>query len=88
MAFHMDTETRFTESESPIQIQCTQVYDPHCTQAMRIVLLDWISRTVTQHCSRQSGLWFHIPDLHQIWIQGPVWRTPILSQLLYETLIS
>ena len=26
---------------------------------------------------RQSGLWIRIPDLHRIWIQGPVWRDPV-----------
>ena len=51
-AFKTGTETGFTWSRSPIQIQCGLSWAPHGMQTTRIALLDWISCTVMQHSTQ------------------------------------
>ena len=52
-ALHTGTETGFTGSRFPIQIQCSLACAPHGKQTTHIALLVWISRTAMQHCRTQ-----------------------------------
>ena len=65
-ALHTGTESRFTGSGSLIWIQCGLAWAPHGTKSTRIASLDWISRTVPEHCQAAQ----HAP---QIRASDPDW---------------
>ena len=70
-ALHTGTETGFTGSRSPVQIQCGLTWAPNATKTARIALLDWIPRTVRRSIACSSD-----PDQGRVEVKWSLDRDP------------